>query len=199
MGIQVFPAAAKIEYAVWAKLKQLIKERKAQVLELAKFDAATFDDAPIRLREFEFTPGAADRRWSQRAHGGQGAEAPCQLWIIKAAFRVQKHDLAMRPIYHWKPKRIEAHILIRYLAYALLRHAQYRVNLQQEPVSVEQLRNELLAVQASILVDQTTRARYRLPSPMTQRAKATYQTFNLKRTQAPTPLIPDPKPAGKKV
>lgn len=281
--------AAKIEYIVGAKLKQLPKAQKLQVLEVGTFDAATFDDDPIRLKEFEFTPGrriivshserraAKDRsdrermvakvqkrlagkaRKAKKAEDTETTPKPSkavkqlvgnrgyarflklegettvtlnedkiaqeahwdglhglitnsqsltatevlaryrQLWTIEAAFRVQKHDLAMRPIYHWKPKRIEAHILICYLAYALLRHAQYRVSLQQEPVSVEQLRNELLAVQASILVDQTTRARYRLPSPMTQRAKAIYQTFNLKRTQVPTPLIPDPKPAGKKV
>jgi transposase len=111
-----------------------------------------------------------------------------QLWCIEAAFRVSKHDLAMRPIYHWKPKRIEAHILICYLAYALLRHAQHRVKLQQQPMSVEQLRNELLGVQASILQDKTTKARYRLPSPLTQAAQAIYQAFYLKRTSTPTPI-----------
>ena len=113
-----------------------------------------------------------------------------QLWTIEAAFRVQKHDLAMRPIYHWKKERIEAHILMCYLAYALLRHAQYRVSLQQQAMSVEQLQNELLNVQASILIDKSTGARYRLPSAMSQAAQAIYQAFNLKRTQAPTLIHP---------
>ena len=111
-----------------------------------------------------------------------------ELWTIEAAFRVQKHDLAMRPIYHWKKERIEAHILICYLAYALLRHAQYRVSLQQQPISVEQLQNELLSVQASILRDKTTGARYRLPSATSLAAQAIYQAFNLKRTMAPAPI-----------
>lgn len=111
-----------------------------------------------------------------------------QLWTIEAAFRVQKHDLAMRPIYHWKKERIEAHILICFLAYALLRHAQYRVSLQQEPMSVEVIRNELLRVQASILKDKTTGARYRLPSAMTQAAIEIYRTFGLNRSLSPTPI-----------
>jgi len=111
-----------------------------------------------------------------------------QLWTIEAAFRVQKHDLAMRPIYHWKKERIEAHVLICFLAYALLRHAQYRVSLQQEPMSIEVIRNELLRVQASVLIDKTTGARYRLPSAMTQAAIEIYRTFGLKRSLSPTPI-----------
>ena len=35
-----------------------------------------------------------------------------RLWEIEDAFRVNKHDLRMRPIYHWKPERIKGHIAI---------------------------------------------------------------------------------------
>lgn len=111
-----------------------------------------------------------------------------QLWTIEAAFRVQKHDLAMRPIYHWKKERIESHVLICFLAYTLLRHAQYRMGLQQRAVSVEVLQNELLGVQASILIDETTGARYRLPSDMSQIAKEIYRAFGHKRNLKPTPV-----------
>jgi len=111
-----------------------------------------------------------------------------QLWSIEAAFRVQKHDLAMRPIYHWKKERIEAHVLICFLAYALIRHAQYRVSLQQRSISVEVLRNELLHVQASILVDKSTGARYRLPSDMSLAAEEIYRAFGHKRSLRPTPV-----------
>jgi len=111
-----------------------------------------------------------------------------QLWTIEAAFRVQKHDLAMRPIYHWKKERIESHVLICFLAYTLLRHAQYRMNLQQRAVSVEVLQNELLRVQASILIDKTTGARYRLPSDMSLVAEEIYRAFGHKRSLSPTPV-----------
>lgn len=111
-----------------------------------------------------------------------------QLWTIEAAFRVQKHDLAMRPIFHWKKERIEAHILICFLAYALLRHAQYRVSLQQRSMSVEVLRDELLRVQASILVDETTGAKYRLPSNMSQVAEEIYRVFGYKRSLRPSAI-----------
>jgi hypothetical protein len=111
-----------------------------------------------------------------------------RLWSIEAAFRVNKHDLKMRPIFHFKPERIQAHIAICFLAYALTAHARYRVSLQQQPISVEQLRNELLRVQASILKDKTTGARYRLPSHMGPAAKRIYRAFQLTRELTPTAL-----------
>lgn len=33
-----------------------------------------------------------------------------QLWQIEKAFRISKHDLKIRPIFHYKQRRIEAYI-----------------------------------------------------------------------------------------
>lgn len=41
------------------------------------------------------------------------------LWGIEEAFRVNKHTLKMRLIYHFKRKRIESYIAICFLAYSL--------------------------------------------------------------------------------
>jgi transposase len=54
------------------------------------------------------------------------AEDPARLWQhyvqlteIEAVFRTLKSDLAIRPIYHQKDSRIEAHIFVSFLAYCL--------------------------------------------------------------------------------
>ncbi|MFN2440705.1 MAG: IS1634 family transposase, partial [Chitinophagaceae bacterium] len=39
-----------------------------------------------------------------------------QLWTIEKAFRISKHDLQIRPIYHQLKRRIEAHICIAFAA-----------------------------------------------------------------------------------
>ena len=44
-----------------------------------------------------------------------------QLQQAEAAFRISKSDLWLRPLYHHKTKRVEAHILICFLALALWR------------------------------------------------------------------------------
>ncbi|MBU0506929.1 transposase [bacterium] len=104
------------------------------------------------------------------------------LWQIEEAFRVNKHDLKMRPIYHWTEKRIKAHISLCFLAFTLVKQATYRLSIQQTPMSFEQLRNELLHTQSSILVDLETKNKYRLPSKVTINQKNIYQAFGLKRT-----------------
>jgi hypothetical protein len=44
-----------------------------------------------------------------------------QLQQAEAAFRTSKSDLALRPVYHQKTERVEAHILVCFLALALWR------------------------------------------------------------------------------
>jgi transposase len=42
-----------------------------------------------------------------------------QLVFVEEAFRTLKGDLSLRPIYHHKPDRIEAHLFVAFLAYCL--------------------------------------------------------------------------------
>ena len=49
------------------------------------------------------------------------------LWKIEEVFRINKHTLEMRPIYHRLSERIEAHILICFLAYTTIRHTENRL------------------------------------------------------------------------
>lgn len=41
------------------------------------------------------------------------------LTDVEAAFRIQKNDLVLRPIWHQKEERVQAHILVCFLAYVL--------------------------------------------------------------------------------
>lgn len=104
-----------------------------------------------------------------------------RLWVIEESFRIQKHHLAVRPIYHFKPERIEAHILLCYIAFTLVRHAAYRVETQQKKLSVQDIRSELWRTQSSILRDKETGKIYRLPSKMSHEARSIYQAFGVPR------------------
>lgn len=46
-------------------------------------------------------------------------KAYIQLTEAEAAFRIHKSDLKIRPIWHQKAERVEAHILVCFLAYVL--------------------------------------------------------------------------------
>ena len=43
------------------------------------------------------------------------------IQLTEAAFRIQKGDLRIRPIWHQKEERVQAHILVSFMAYVLLR------------------------------------------------------------------------------
>ncbi|HDQ88708.1 MAG TPA: IS1634 family transposase [candidate division WWE3 bacterium] len=107
------------------------------------------------------------------------------LWNVEAAFRVTKHDLAVRPVYHWKPRRIKAHIAICFAAYALVKHLEYRVRLQYKKLSIEKIRYSLMKVQTSILFDRQKRIRYGLPSRMKRDARKIYNILDIGRSITP--------------
>ena len=46
------------------------------------------------------------------------------LWQIEKAFRISKTDLRIRPMYHYKRRRIEAHICISFVAYAIWKEVE---------------------------------------------------------------------------
>jgi transposase len=107
------------------------------------------------------------------------------LWKVEAAFRVTKHDLQVRPVFHWKPRRIAAHMAICFTAYALVKHLEYRVRLCYRKLSIEKIRQLLIHVQTSILFDQEKRIRYGLPSKMKKEARKIYNAIGIKRSITP--------------
>lgn len=48
------------------------------------------------------------------------------LWHVEQAFRITKSDLQIRPIYHFKEKMIQAHILICFMALAVCKHMEIK-------------------------------------------------------------------------
>ena len=107
------------------------------------------------------------------------------LWQVEETFRLTKHDLQVRPIYHWTPRRIQAHIAICFMALVCIRHLSYRVKLQYKPLSPEIIRNELVHVQQSILINIKTGCRYGIPSKPTLHTQKIYQAMGKKLSSTP--------------
>jgi transposase len=107
------------------------------------------------------------------------------LWQVEESFRVNKHDLKIRPIYHWKESRVKAHLAICYMAFACVRYLEYRVKTQIQKASPEIIRKELIYVQASILINQQTNEQYILPSKLGILAKKIYKIMNIQYLLSP--------------
>ena len=75
--------------------------------------------APDYLRHSE---GAYLLRTNLKGHSEQELWATyMQLNDAEAAFRTLKQDLSIRPVYHQLEERVNAHVLVCFLAYALYR------------------------------------------------------------------------------
>lgn len=73
------------------------------------------------------------------------------LWQVEHAFRIAKSDLQMRPIYHFKKRTVEAHILICFMALAVCRYMEIKTD-----KSIKKIMRELKRVtDAKILNTQT--------------------------------------------
>lgn len=104
-----------------------------------------------------------------------------RLWVIEESFRINKHSLSMRPIYHYSPKRIQAHILICYLAFSLYRSLQMNLKMNGYSMSLEKIREGLSCIQASILEDPKSGKMYRMPSSLSDEMKLIYKMFEIQR------------------
>ncbi|MDL2262586.1 transposase [Bacteroidales bacterium OttesenSCG-928-I21] len=111
------------------------------------------------------------------------------LWQVEDSFRINKHDLRMRPIFHWSVKRIRAHIAICFVAFALIRFLQQRIKTELgENFSAERISNELFHAQESVVKDISTGNKYVIPSKPTQDALKLYKTMHKKRNVTPFKL-----------
>jgi len=115
----------------------------------------------ISLIEEKATPAGIKLKWSMRPEWDDWAKLTEGTYILRsnihdwtdqelwktyiqlseaeAAFRIQKSDLCLRPIWHHKQDRIKAHILICFLAYVLwktLQQWQSRAGLGDSPRTI---------------------------------------------------------------
>ena len=103
------------------------------------------------------------------------------LWQVEESFRITKHDLKIRPVYHFKPRRVKAHLAISFMAYTLVRHLEHRVRLRFKKLSPKVIRNTLLSVETSILYCNKNKIRYGFPSSISSYAKKIYSLMEVKR------------------
>ena len=114
-----------------------------------------------------------------------------QLWEIEHGFRVLKHTLASRPVFHWTERRVRAHIAICYLAFALLRLLRHRYRLAHPGRAVpseERLLEELGEVQSSLVHDPGSNRDFALAGPITAEQRRIYAAVGLKPLSRTVPV-----------
>lgn len=154
----------------------------------AKFDANTYAGIDEnKIKNDEMWDGLHGLFTNADYSSSQLIEKYRHLLSIEESFRICKTNLEMRPIYHYKPKRILSHVGICFLSLSLIRLLQYKLKKSSIFISPEKAKDSLNKVQYSILSD-GFKKKYRVPSPMNPIASQIYETLGIKRRMGVTPL-----------
>jgi len=61
------------------------------------------------------------------------------LWVIERAYRITKGTMEMRPMFHFTPKRIEAHVCICFVAYKVYKELERMLMINNFRLSVDKV------------------------------------------------------------
>ncbi len=119
-----------------------------------------------------------------------------RLREIEACFRANRHDPGIRPVFHWKPRRVKAHIAVRYMAFRCLQHLRRRLGARGHPMSPDRIGRALAELRFSILGRSGGPGRFGVPHRAAPDAEEIYRTLGLKWTRRPFVIEPPDAPGA---
>jgi transposase len=114
------------------------------------------------------------------------------LWQVEATFRVCKHELRTRPIFHWSPDRIRAHILICFMALVLERSLEVTLKKRNTPLTPINIHDALSHCQKIIFQENRTHRLFEMDTNKPLEAKILYEALAIP-WRRPTRELPNPK------
>ena len=112
-----------------------------------------------------------------------------RLWKIEESFRINKHTLRMRPIYHQLSCRIRVHIMICFLSYVLLRWAEIKLKTKNLTYGFQELVDILSGIESWQVQDVRTGQKYVIPKDLSKDGRLIYKSLGLKRGLMPYKIL----------
>jgi transposase len=101
------------------------------------------------------------------------------LWHVEEAFRVAKSTLKTRPIFHWAPHRIEAHMLLCFMNLFLERFLELLLRINGTPLTPDRIRYALSQVHTTTFEDESTGREGMMRSALVEDAQKIFQTLGI--------------------
>jgi len=114
------------------------------------------------------------------------------LWQVEATFRVAKHELRTRPIFHWSPDRIRAHVLICFIALVLERSLEVTLKKRNTPLTSTNIHDALSHCQRILFQEKKTHRLFEMDTNKPVEAKVLYEAVAIP-WRRPTRELPNPK------
>ena len=162
------------------------------------------DGVPVTRESFHFQVDKTKLKQAEHRDGqyllrsNLTAEDPAVLWTryiqltnIEAAFRSLKSDLGLRPIYHRRQDRVEAHIFIAFLAYCLQITLKNKLAIHAPGLTPTAVLEKLATIQMIDVRIPTCDGRSLILPRYTQPSKDLQ--LLLEKLQSPLPTQPPPR------
>ena len=207
---------------LWRRLSELQQQKLTRDQLLLKLGAAKKDagrayglvsihlpgiDQPVNASTFTFDLNKKKLKQVRRREGryllrsNLKGEDPAKLWEyyiqlteIEQAFKELKHDLAIRPIYHQRDDRIDAHIFVAFIAYCLQVTLKHRLRALAPGLTPRAVLEKFASLQMVDVHLPTTDGRHLILPRYTEPEKD--QKILLQRLQLELPPQPPPRISG---
>lgn len=100
------------------------------------------------------------------------------LWHIEKAFRIAKTDLKIRPIYHRKKERIEAHICLTFVAYKVYKELERQLKEKKSNLSPEKVIEILQSIYQIEIITRKKNEKIKKTLILTQEHQLIAKIFN---------------------
>jgi transposase len=100
------------------------------------------------------------------------------LWSVERAFRITKGTLEMRPMFHFTPKRIEAHVCICFAAYKVYKELERVLKISDINISVDKvldIAKTITSIKINLPISGNTMTKTMI---LTQRQRSIAQLFD---------------------
>jgi transposase len=146
--------AKKLRAASVARLQRLIAKgtavRKHTYLDFNVKEAPKLNQAAIdAAARWDGMKGYVTNRTEDEMKAAQVIEHYTSLFRVEQSFRLYKSDVRVRPAFHYKPERIEAHVVICMLALTVMRILEQEV--RPLGLTLDQVIQELSSARAAIV------------------------------------------------
>jgi len=111
------------------------------------------------------------------------------LWHVEEAFRVAKSTLKTRPIFHWAPHRIKAHMLLCFINLFFERFLELLLRKRDLKLTPDRIRQALSQVHTIIFEDKVTKKQGIMESCLSKDAEKIFQTLGMSTMRKTASII----------
>jgi transposase len=102
-----------------------------------------------------------------------------ELWHVEEAFRVAKNTLKTRPIFHWKPERIRAHVLLCFMTLFIERFLEFCLRQNGTPLTPDKIRHALSGVHTMFFEERSTNKNGKIESALSEDSQKIFKVLEI--------------------